>query len=134
MTDESRRQNLKDEVVRAGECLRAAEALIQLGLAADAVSRAYYGAFHILRALLFSQGVEAKSHQGAIHLFNSDLVRKGLMPSSHNRILSGLQRARELADYDAAVVFSVDDARAELEAAKEFERAAKDLLARDGWI
>ena len=74
------------------------------------MSRAYYGAFHALCALLFSRGLEAKSHGGAIHLFNTEFVRTGLLGSSHNRLLAGVQRSRELADYDAAVTFSKEDA------------------------
>jgi uncharacterized protein (UPF0332 family) len=134
VTDDNKRRNLRDEIARATDALRAAEALVGLGLHADAVSRAYYGVFHLLRALLLSRGVEPKTHAGAIHLFNTELVRAGLFPSSHNRLLAGLQRARELADYDAAVVFSEQDARAELAEARELEKAALDHLRREGWI
>jgi uncharacterized protein (UPF0332 family) len=129
MTGENRTQNIADELSRAEQGFRAAEALIDLGLSADAVSRAYYALFHVLRALLFHQGAEPKSHQGAVHLFNTEIVRKGLMDSSHNRTISGLQRSKELADYDAAVVFSVDDAKRELAAARNFEAAVLRFLA-----
>ena len=134
MTDDNKRKNLRDEVARSADALRAAEALVGLGLYADAVSRAYYGVFHLLRALLLSRGVEPRTHAGAIHLFNTELVRPGLLPSSHNRLLAGLQRARELADYDAAVVFSLEDARAELREARELETAALEFLRREGWL
>jgi uncharacterized protein (UPF0332 family) len=130
MTSENRKSNIEDELRRARQCIAAAEALLAAGLPSDAISRSYYAVFHVLRALLFSKGVESKSHHGALHLFNTEIVREGLMPSSHNRLLSGLQRARELADYDAAVVFSIDDARAELEAAKLFEAEALAVLQR----
>lgn len=43
-------------------------------------------------------------------------------------------RRREFADYDAAVTFSADDARAEVESARSFELAAVELLRRDGWL
>jgi uncharacterized protein (UPF0332 family) len=134
VTDDNKRKNLRDEIARATDSLRAAEALIGLGLHADAVSRAYYGVFHLLRALLLSRGVEPMTHAGAIHLFNTELVRVGLFPSSYNRLLAGLQRARELADYDAAVVFSEADARAELTEARELEKAALEYLQREGWV
>jgi uncharacterized protein len=134
VTGENRRKNLADEVARAGQAMRAAEALHALGLHADAVSRAYYAVFHLLRALLLSRGVEPKTHGGAIHLFNTELVRAGLFPSSHNRLLGGLQRARELADYDAAVEFSGEDAAAEIKEAQSFRDAALAHLAKEGWL
>jgi len=133
MTDENRRRNIADELVRADQGLRAATALVGLGLNADAVSRAYYAVFHLLRAALLSRGVDPKTHAGAIHLFNTELVRKGTFPSAHNRLLGGLQRARELADYDAAVAFSAEDAGAEVAAAHEFSRAVLEVLTKEGW-
>jgi uncharacterized protein (UPF0332 family) len=134
MTDENRRTNLAHELSRASEAFRAAEALLSLNLNADAVSRAYYAAFHVARALLLSHGVEPKTHAGAIHLLNLEFIRPGLLPSSFNRVFGGLQRSREFADYDAAVTFSTEDARAEIEAARAFEAAALALLRAQGWL
>jgi uncharacterized protein (UPF0332 family) len=134
MTEANRRRNLTNELQRAAEAFRAAEALLSLGLCADSVSRAYYAAFHVARALLLSHGIEPKAHAGVIHLINSDFIRPGLLPTSVNRLFGGLQRSREFADYDAAVVFSTEDARAELESARAFESAVLDLLRAGGWL
>ncbi len=132
MTDENRRRNVEAELARAREALAAAEALVAARLAADALSRAYYGAFHLVRALLVSRGVEPKTHQGAIHLFNVEFVRTGVMPASHNRVLALLQRSRELADYDAAVSFTVEDAASQTLEARAFEREVVCQLVADG--
>ena len=99
MTDENKRRNVADELARMEQAARAARALLDLGLHADAVSRAYYA-----------------------------------VPSHDNRVVGGLQRARELADYDAAVVFTDEDARAEVEAAERFLGDALAFLRREGWI
>jgi uncharacterized protein (UPF0332 family) len=134
VTDENRKRNMADELARAEQAVRAARALLELGLHADAVSRAYYAAFHSLRALLLSRGLEAKTHAGAIHLFNTEFVRAGLFASSHNRLLGGIQRSRELADYDAAVSFSKEDADGCLRDAETFREEALALLRREKWI
>ena len=134
MTEENRRRNLQDEVERGDQAVRAAQALLDAGLHADSVSRAYYAAYHLLRALLLSRGLEPRSHSGAIHLFNTEFVRGGFLPSSHNRLLGGLQRARELADYDSAVAFSAEDARQSLADARAFAREILELLGREGWL
>jgi uncharacterized protein (UPF0332 family) len=132
VTDENRRRNVPDEVARAEQALQAAR--LELGLHADAVSRAYYGAFHSLCALLFSRGLEAKTHAAVIHLFNTEFVRPGLLPSAHNRLFAGIQRSRELADCDAAATFSKDDAEASLRDAEAFRGDAVALLRRENWI
>lgn len=134
MTDENRKRNVADELARAGQALQAARALVDLGLHADAISRAYYAAFHALCALLFSRGLEAKTHAGAIHLFNTEFVRPGVFASSHNRLLAGIQRSRELADYDAAVRFSRADAEGCLNDAEAFHSEAVALLRSESWI
>jgi len=134
VTDENRRANIADEVARAEAALAAADALAGLGLAADSVSRSYYGAFHYLRALLLSAGSEARTHAGAIHLFNTSFVRQGLFSSSHNRLLAGLQRSRELADDDAAVQLTEEDARAELADARRFAADVRAYLIDNGWL
>ena len=133
MTDENRRRNVEDEVRRGALARRAAEALLGLGLTSDAVSRACDGAYHFLRAVLFARGVEPRTHAGALHLFDVELVRDGAMSSSHNRLVGGLQRAREPADYDAAVTFSEADARVLIEDARAFEADARAWLVAGGW-
>jgi len=134
VTDANRRKNLAEELARAEQALAAAEALLGLGLHADSVSRSYYGVFHHLRALLLSKGLEPRTHAGAIHLFNSEFVRPQLLPSSHNRLLSGLQGSRQLADYDAAASFSAEDARAQLADARTFAAEIVAFLRREGWV
>jgi len=134
VTDENRRSNLLQELARASEAFRAAEALLALGLHSDSVSRAYYAAFHVVRALLLSRGVEPKTHARAIHLLNVEFIRPGTLPSHFNRLIAGLQRSREFADYDAATLFSSEDAAGELQSARSFEAAALDLLRRAGLL
>lgn len=134
MTNESKKQNIADEVARSAQALQAARALLAAGLCNDAVSRAYYCVLHMLRAALLTRGLESKTHAGAIHLYNAELVRAGLVPATHNRVLAGLQRSRELADYDAAVAFTVEDARAAIADTEMVCAAIRELLVRDGWL
>jgi uncharacterized protein (UPF0332 family) len=134
MTDPNRRAHVAHEDARAAEALRAARALVDLGLDNDAVSRAYYSVYHMVRAALFSRGAEPKTHAGMIHLFNVELVRTGAFPGTFNRVIAGLQRSRELADYDAAVKFSHADAVAELSNAEGCVAALRELLVREGWL
>ena len=120
MSPTSRQANVTLELQRARDALRAAETLVAAGLHADAVSRAYYCAHHALRALLFTAGIEPKTQAGAIHLYNQHFVRAGHFDPATNRTLSGLQRSRELADYDPAVVFDHPTAEAALADARSF--------------
>lgn len=110
MTQESRLANIRFEWLRVEESLREVEILVAGRLWAAAVSRAYYGMFHVARALAFSEGLEVRTHSGLIHLLSSHLVRQGRFPAEMIRLLSQTQRMREDADYETALV--VDEAAA----------------------
>jgi uncharacterized protein len=132
MTGESRKINIADELARASEAFREARTLLDANLPNGAVSRAYYAVFHLMRAALVSRDADPKTHAGAIHLFNLHLIRPGIFPA-FNKLLSGLQRARELGDYDATVGFPHDEASSFISEAETFDNAVRTLLAREGW-
>ena len=54
MTPPNRRANIAIETARGDEALESAEILLVAQKRRDAVSRAYYGAFHYARALLLT--------------------------------------------------------------------------------
>lgn len=72
MTDENRKRNVVEALARASEARTAAEALLAAGLHRDAVSRAYYAAFHYMRALLFARGLDPRSHRSAFQLLHRE--------------------------------------------------------------
>lgn len=64
MTADQRRAAVAAEVARGKEALEAAEILLAAGKYADAISRAYYAAYHHARALLVTVGEEPRTHGG----------------------------------------------------------------------
>ena len=98
MTGENRRKNIAAEMTRGDESFESAELLLAAGKLADAVSRAYYAAFHYARALLYTLGEEARTHQGIERLLHRDLVREGKLDPDIARLFSSLQKFRQDAD------------------------------------
>lgn len=134
MTNENRKKNIAAEVRRADETLEAAFILFEAGKLADAISRAYYGAFHYARALLLMLGEEARTHSGVDRIIQRDLVREGLLDPEAGRLLARLMTYRFEADYTAEYVFTAVAAREELDAAKRFVQEARRVLVNGGWI
>ncbi len=134
MTDANRRKNIEAEVSRGNESLESAELLLAAGKLADAVSRAYYAAFHYARALLLTLGEEARTHGGVERLLQRDLVRPGTLDPDVACLFSRLQKFRQDADYTAEFVFTVRSATEEVDAAKRFVAEAIVLLDRGGWV
>lgn len=131
MTRDNARANGAAEIARARVSLKAAEVLAREGLHADAVSDAYYAAFHAVRALLFSIGEEPRTHAGVVHLFNVRFVRTGKIDPRHLSALSRAQHDRTTADYGASSVLTAQDAAEQIASARDLVDAVDSLLASD---
>jgi uncharacterized protein (UPF0332 family) len=128
MTNEGKKATSAEELGRAREELRAAEHLLPLGFARIALTRAYFAVFHAVRAVLYAEGLEPRSHRGALHLFNQHLVKGGRFEPATSRLLARLQKFREEADYAEAFPVDEQGAREELEAARGFvDRVAGEM-------
>ena len=120
--------NARDEMARGDEALRAATELLQLGLYNDAVSRAYYAAYHWARALLFSEGIESKTHRGMIQLIGLHFVRTQRLPVEAATLLGQLATQREASDYTASIHFEAPEANEIVKQAGAFIALCRPLL------
>jgi uncharacterized protein (UPF0332 family) len=122
------------EALLGDDALKAADALLHLGLCNDAVSRAYYAAFHYARALLVLEGLEPKTHRGVVALLSERFETPGRLAPGAVSALAHLQTFRSLADYDASERLSRARAETEVAAAHQFVDAVRALLAAAGAI
>lgn len=128
MTGENSRENAREDVARGEEALSAARHLCAGGFNNDAVSRAYYAAFHWARALLVSKGIEAKTHRGTVQLLGLHFVKTGLLPPDIAGLLAHLETYRELVDYTPATRFTKEEAEQEIARAERFIGAVRPLI------
>ena len=91
MTAEGRRNSTSEEIARAHEELRVADQILDMAPRV-AATRIHYAVFHAVRGLLFSEGLEPKSHAGVEHLFRTHFVRPGRFPPGADRLFSRLQK------------------------------------------
>ena len=77
MTDSNMTENATAEARRGDEALEAAKHLLTAEFFNDAISRAYYAAYHWSRALLFLKGLEPKTHRGVIQMIGLHYVKDG---------------------------------------------------------
>jgi uncharacterized protein (UPF0332 family) len=134
VTEDNRRKNIAIELARGAEALESAEILLSAAKHADAVSRAYYAAFHHACALLLIAGEQARRHAGVERLLQRDFVRAGKLSPEAARSFAHLMKDRHDADYGAEVVFTAELAKERVAAAREFCRQAQELLEREGWL
>jgi uncharacterized protein (UPF0332 family) len=75
--------------------LKAASNLCDDGDYDFASSRAYYGVFYAMEALLILRGKTPATHSGTISEFSKEYVQTGTFPSETGRNISRLFRERQ---------------------------------------
>lgn len=129
MTGEGREETAAAELAAADEELLAADHLLEAKLPRIAVGRAYFAAFHAIRALLYAEDLAPRSHSGVQHLFNVHFVKTGRFEPATSRLIARLQKFREEADYARSFVVDDEGAREELRAARELVERIRALIA-----
>ena len=113
---------------KSREKLRVAEQLLASGADEDAVSRAYYSAFHAAQAALLTEGLTATTHQGLVNLFGLHLIKTRKLPKELGKFLSNLKDDRENSDYE---LYSAIDRETAEQAVKE---AQAFLIAVEAYV
>ena len=119
---------IKAYIEKSKEKLKTAENLLAAESYDDAVSRAYYAAFHSATAMLLTEGLSADTHRGLLNLFGLHFVKTGKIDRKYGRYLSNLKDDREAGDYE---VFSTIDrtvAEKAVAEASEFVAAIEKYL------
>ena len=119
---------LNGSLQKAFEKLRVAARLLQQDEYEDAVSRAYYAAFHAAHAVLLTEGLTANTHQGLVNLFGLHFVRTGKFPKSMGKFLANLKDDRESGDYEVYSGIDRETAEHAVMEAKAFLAAAESYL------
>ena len=128
MTSENRRRAAQAELTASEDSLAVARLVAERGFYRESVSRSYYAAFYLARALLLWEGVQARTHIGVNQQFNLLYVHTGKIDKKFSRLLSLLQAEREGADYQTEVVFTAEDSARWLAEVEEFDRTVRALL------
>jgi uncharacterized protein (UPF0332 family) len=96
----------------------------------DAVSRAYYGAFHAMTAALLSKDLSYSSHGQVIGAFNREFIKTGIFPKQYTSIIQALFDDRQIGDYGIFVKISKNTAREHINKAEKMIEAIRLFLGR----
>lgn len=97
------------ELDAADEELRSFLVNRRAGIHRKALHSLYFAAFHAVRSLLATKGIEATTHKGVHVMFALNLVKPGTVSSASAKILSELQAIRERADYQVELSYDAAD-------------------------
>ena len=122
-------QQTTQELNRADKALKAAAALLDVGLYEDSLSRSYYAVLHAARAALLLAGEAPGSHRGVRRAFGLHLVNTGLIEKEYAEILTAEQEDRELGDYEVGIQIEEGRARRRYEEAVRFVERMRSCVA-----
>lgn len=109
------REVLMDMMAKADQKLVSARTSLDAGHYDDAASRAYYGAFHALSAVLAQKGLSFSSHGQTLGAFNREVVKPGLLPPETFTKIQRLFQDRQTGDYDVSKSLDLDTGRRAVE-------------------
>jgi len=118
----------KKHLARSKRKLKAAKLLYEQRFFDDAISRAYYSAYHAVYALLILLGSSPRTHKGLINLFWIKVVEKNIVDKEIGRALSKLFSLRESADYSTIDFFSEADAQEAIKYATDIVSAIEKTI------
>jgi uncharacterized protein (UPF0332 family) len=117
------------ELDRADRALMDARLLLGTGSTLGAVGRAYYSAFHAVRAILRSVGLEARTRQDTLSLLRQHFVHSGRLHPGQARLVAQLQADREDAEYSLYPSLTAEHAAEDIEKASRFLKEARRICA-----
>jgi len=128
MIEGSSRRFAEASLLRAEKALRSAKLLLKHGELEDTVSRAYYAMFHAAKAILFSRGVDAKTHRGTISLFGEHIVKKGIFSDEYADMLRKAFDLRQKSDYELYAELEEELVKETVDNAEKFIEKVRESL------
>lgn len=118
----------KARIAHAEDCLREAQLLLNGDEYKGAANRAYYAAFHSLRAVLILDEFDSKKHSGIIAKFRENYLKTDLFDKEISDYISSLFRVRTASDYDDFFIVSKE------ESVEQLKKAEKIVTQIEGYL
>ena len=129
---ENKKDLSKHSLETARETMRSAKYNFEGKFYRDAINRAYYVVFYVIKAVLALDGKDFKRHKDAIAYFNKEYVATGIFSREVGKNLGRIKMKREEGDYTDFFLASCEEASKQVERAeyilKEIEIYLKDRI------
>jgi uncharacterized protein (UPF0332 family) len=132
LNDEERMLLATRELEASHESWDAADTLVAQRLYRDALTRAYFGLFHAVRALLLVEGYDVRGPNQVLEVLSLRFAGADELPPEAPAVLARGQRYRELCDWGVGWVVTPERVLAEIEVYEEHRSGLLTMLAARG--
>ncbi len=116
------------QMQRANQLLKTIPLLIEIGDNYSAINRAYYAAFHAIKALEALDNFDSKKHSGLLSHFRANYIKTEIFDIKYSNTLKALSQYRQDSDYNIFADISPQVAQEQYSNAKEFVEAVANYL------
>ena len=129
MINDQERDSLIDyRQSQASETIELARFLLSAGKLSVTVNRIYYGMYCALSALSLKYGYETAKHGQLMAWFNKEFISTRRIDIRYGKIIRNAFQNRTKGDYDAFIVFEVDEVESMLSDMIEFIDEIKRII------
>ncbi len=132
LNDEERMLLAAKDLEASHQSWDAAEVLVHQRLHRDALSRAYFGLFYAVRAVLVREGYNVRDPSTVLEVLSLRFAGVGELPPEAPAVLARAQRYRELCDFSVGWVVTPERVLAEIEVYEEHRTGLLSMLAARG--
>lgn len=115
-------------LLRADELLQEVPFLIDVNAYNSSINRAYFAAFHAMKAVEALDNFDSKRHVGVLQYFRQHYVKTGIFETELSAKMERLQTARGDSDYNITISFTAQDAKMYYEYAEYIVQTIKAYL------
>jgi uncharacterized protein (UPF0332 family) len=119
---------IKYKIEKAHRTFQEAQSLIQSEFWSGAVNRLYYSCYHIVKALLLKNNINASTHNGVRTEFFKHYIKTGILDKKISTLYSDLMNKRQESDYDDFFEFEEADVLPLIGEVKEFQIQIEKLI------
>jgi len=120
-------EEIKANLERAEESLKAAKLLLDSGHHDFSASRAYYSAFYGATAALLSKGLRFGKHSSVITAIHQYFVKPGIIDQDFGRMANLLFELRSIGDYGETEHLPKEEAQKSVILAEKFIEKMKEV-------
>lgn len=124
----SQEDYIQYRIDRSEEIFQDAKLLAENKRWRSCVNRLYYSSFHLINALLFLDGINAKSHDGLKSKFLQLYVKTNLIDIDYGKLYSRLIDWRQESDYSVYVDFEESDVFPIIDKVEKFNQILIEII------